>query len=529
MAKSKSQVKQRVKELRWVRAADLAPHESNWRQHPPYQRAALQAMLDDVGIANAVIAYESSEGRLTLIDGHLRRDMLPDAVLPVLVLDVDETEARKLLLTLDPLAAMAQPDMDVLMSLLQQTEFQDQAVKDMLEALVNGETVPLPNLYANTGEGIDDSILHVALALKFLVPPFSVLDARQGYWQKRKGEWLALGIRSELGRGEATSNGEGLGRVFGQDLMRGEHVVEHRNLTWVQRNTEELPLDETSRKILAAGPRSSNTRKAADMRSNIKDVSPLPYWAEAGTGTTNMAPGTSIFDPVLCELAYRWFCPAGGLVLDPFAGGSVRGIVAAILGYRYKGIDLRLEQKVENETQAQRITPAALPQWIVGDAKDIAVLAPGRCDFVFSCPPYFNLELYSDDPRDLSNSSDYQSFLVAYRHIIAEACQLLDFDRFACFCVGDIRDRRGVYRNFVSDTIQAFQDAGMSLYNEAILVTAVGSLPLRVGRQFGRYRKLGKTHQNILVFYKGDITHIPDVFGTVDVTDALTSFDLMQG
>ena len=150
MAKSKPPVQQRVKELRWVRAADLAPHESNWRQHPPYQRAALQAMLDDVGIANAVIAYENADGRLTLIDGHLRRDMLPDTVLPVLVLDVDETEARKLLLTLDPLAAMAQPDMDMLMSLLQQTEFQDQAVKDMLEGLVNGETAPLPNLYANT-------------------------------------------------------------------------------------------------------------------------------------------------------------------------------------------------------------------------------------------------------------------------------------------------------------------------------------------------------------------------------------------
>jgi hypothetical protein len=79
--------------------------------------------------------------------------------------------------------------------------------------------------------------------------------------------------------------------------------------------------------------------------------------------------------------------------------------------------------------------------------------------------------------------------------------------------VGDVRDPRGLYRNLVSDTIAAFQDAGARLYNEAILVTACGSLPIRVGKQFGRYRKLGKTHQNVLVFLKGDPRRIPEFLG----------------
>jgi len=85
---------------------------------------------------------------------------------------------------------------------------------------------------------------------------------------------------------------------------------------------------------------------------------------------------------------------------------------------------------------------------------------------------------------------------------------LLKPERFACFVVGDVRDRKGFYRGFVADTIRAFEDCGAHLYNEAILVTAVGSLPIRIGTQFGRYRKLGKTHQNVLVFYNGEPKNI---------------------
>ena len=86
--------------------------------------------------------------------------------------------------------------------------------------------------------------------------------------------------------------------------------------------------------------------------------------------------GTSIFDPVLCELAYRWFCPPGGHVLDPFAGGSVRGIVAVQLGREYTGIDLRPEQVAANEVQAASICPQASPRWLVGDSRYLSDMRP---------------------------------------------------------------------------------------------------------------------------------------------------------
>lgn len=233
-------------------------------------------------------------------------------------------------------------------------------------------------------------------------------------------------------------------------------------------------------------------------------------------GNVSEQSGTSIFDPVLCELVYRWFCIPSGRILDPFAGGSVRGIVASMLGYQYTGIDLRPEQCAANKNQAVSLCKENPPKWITGDSRDVSALAEGQYDLVFSCPPYFDLELYSTAENDLSNAGDYAEFLKAYRAIIAACIGKLNPNRFAAFVVGDIRDKKGFYRNFVSDTIAAFQEAGAMLYNESILVTAVGSLPIRIGRQFGSYRKLGKTHQQLLVFFKGDPQSIKREFPEVE-------------
>ncbi len=213
--------------------------------------------------------------------------------------------------------------------------------------------------------------------------------------------------------------------------------------------------------------------------------------------------GTSIFDPVLTELCYRWFCPPGGVIADPFAGGSVRGIVASVLGFEYHGFELRAEQVAANEAQAAAICPESPPVWVTGDSAETLPAWGCNADFVFSCPPYGDLEIYSDLPADLS-AMPHAAFLESYRAIIAAAVAALKPDRFAAFVVGDFRCKKGFYRNFVGETVAAFEAAGARFYNEAILVTAVGSLPVRVGKQFRSGRKLGKTHQNILVFCKGD-------------------------
>jgi DNA modification methylase len=218
--------------------------------------------------------------------------------------------------------------------------------------------------------------------------------------------------------------------------------------------------------------------------------------------TTKHCDTVSIFDPVLCECAYRWFTPPGAQVLDPFAGGSVRGVVASALGRRYWGCDLRQEQIDADEQQALELCVDPRPVYVCGDSADRLADAPAA-DLVFSCPPYGDLERYSDDPHDLS-AMEWPAFLDSYRRIIAAACGRLNQNRFACFVVGDFRDTRGHYRGFVGETVSAFERAGLALYNDAVLVTSVGSASMRVSKQFESGRKFCKTHQNVLVFVKGD-------------------------
>jgi DNA modification methylase len=231
--------------------------------------------------------------------------------------------------------------------------------------------------------------------------------------------------------------------------------------------------------------------------------------------------GTSIFDPVLCELAYRWFCIDSGAILDPFAGGSVRGIVASILGYQYTGVELRHEQVDANRANAAEVLTgreSAPPVWHCADSVTINELLNGRAfDLIFSCPPYADLEVYSDLPGDISNM-DYPAFMSAYRDIIQKSVALLMPDHFAVFVVGEVRDKKGFNRGFVPDTIRAFEDAGAKFYNDIVLINVAGSLPIRAGKQFVSGRKIGKMHQNILVFYKGDPKKIKDNYPEIDLS-----------
>lgn len=314
------------------------------------------------------------------------------------------------------------------------------------------------------------------LAGRFVVPPFSVLDARQGYWRARKSQWLALGIQSELGRDKAMTYNAGLHFYSNQKRMEKQLG---RPLGY-----------------------------AEFMRDHFD--------------ATKEVPQTSVFDPVLCEIAYRWFCPPGGAVIDPFAGGSVRGVVASVLGRRYTGIDLRGEQVDANRSQWDAIATGAEdeppPAWVQGDSRGLPVIAPGTHDLVFSCPPYFDLEVYSDDPADLSNAGDFDAFRAGHADIIRHAVDSLAPDRFAVWVIASIRDRKtGAVIDLVAETVAAFAAAGAVLHNEAILITSTGSLPIRVVKAFSGSRKLGKHHQQVLVFVKGDAKRAAQACGPIEI------------
>jgi len=145
-----------VKELRRVKASELVPSPHNWRQHPASQRNALSGVLEEIGYAGALLVRELDDGSYGIIDGHLRAETTPDMEVPVLVLDVDEREAKYLLATLDPLGAMAEANDEALAALMQDVESGNAAVQEMLAGLyempevtpVPSDEFSAPNIYA---------------------------------------------------------------------------------------------------------------------------------------------------------------------------------------------------------------------------------------------------------------------------------------------------------------------------------------------------------------------------------------------
>src|SRR5439155_5036557 len=127
-------IRDRIVELRRVKASDLLPDPRNWRRHPPAQASALRSMLEQVGFADALLARETPQG-LRLIDGHLRAGLTPEETVPVLVLDLDEVEAGALLATLDPLAAMAGVDQEALLALLDEVPIPEGELASVLARL----------------------------------------------------------------------------------------------------------------------------------------------------------------------------------------------------------------------------------------------------------------------------------------------------------------------------------------------------------------------------------------------------------
>ena len=294
---------------------------------------------------------------------------------------------------------------------------------------------------------------------RFMDNPFSIINTATGRWQDRKRMWIGKGLKSEVGR----------------------------------------------------------SARAFNIQEWMTDTDDVQVATQSDT---------SIFDPALCELLYTWFAPKNSVILDPFAGGSVRGIVAGELGHEYWGHELRKEQVEANYEQCKEFGLLDSVCWVQGDSAHTIseTHAPSydhslrRFDFMLTCPPYGDLEVYSDDPADISNMTS-ENFDKAYAEIMSQALSMMKPNTFVCIVVGDYRDKEGFLCNFVSKTIDACQVHGFRLYNEIILQNVVGTLALRVAKQFERNRKIGKMHQNVLVFYNGSKEQLAEL-EIIDLVEA---------
>lgn len=421
-------------EIEVLNIDDLIPYENNAKEHPKEQIEQIKKSIIEFNNNDPIAIDENN----VIIEGHGRHEALKqlgyEQVECIRLSHLNEEQKKAYRLIHNKLTMNSDYDFN----LLEQELMNIQDI-DMLE-------FDFDMSFLNEDEEEIKEEASKKLTDEFLIPPISVFDTRQGYWQDRKRAWKSLGISSDVGRDEA---------LLGQSLKQLAEKQGSKTLT-----------------------------------------------------------GTSIFDPVLCEVMYKWFNVHEGSIFDCFAGGSVRGIVAEKLGYKYTGIDLRKEQIEANILNAQEM--GLNPTWICDDSLNADLyVEDDSVDLLFSCPPYADLEVYSDDERDISNM-DYEQFKEVYRKIIDISCRKVKNDRFAIFVVGDVRDKKGYYRNFIDYTKECFNKNGFMTYNEIILLEQLGTIPLRARYVFKK-RKVAKAHQNILIFYKGVINNIPCNYSNIEV------------
>ena len=188
-------------------------------------------------------------------------------------------------------------------------------------------------------------------------------------------------------------------------------------------------------------------------------------------------------------------------------------------GYTFKGVELRQEQvDINNEVIAERNLPIS---YVCDDGQNVANhFEPNSQDLLFSCPPYYDLEKYSDLPNDASNQGTYEEFIGILANAFKAAYSCLKENRFAVIVIGDVRNRsNGAYYDFGGDIKRIFRECGAHLYNELILIEMSSSVALRA-KKYMESRKVAKMHQNILVFFKGDPTNIRTEFPAIELDEA---------
>ena len=430
-----------------VEIGQLIPDDKNFNRGTGEGREMIRRSLQEFGAGRSVLVDKD----MRIIAGNKTHENADAAnIKKVIVVETDGTE----------LVAVKRTDVE-----LDSREGREMALADNATAKVNLEwdVDAMTEVSEEYGIDLDDwgvdfmmdepveKQKHGKLTDKFVVPPFSVLDTRQGYWRERKKVWHDLINDNCESRGGALDS--------------------------------------------------------APMMRSIND-------------------GASLLDPVMAEVLCKWFGVDGGSVFDCFAGDSVFGYVSAYLGLTFTGIELRKEQADLNNERVQGMTA----KYICDDGQNVCNhIKPDSQDLLFSCPPYYDLEIYSDDPRDASNQGTYQEFLDILRTAFAGAIKCLKDERFACVVVGDIRDKNGFYRGFPDDIVRIFEDNGMRLYNELILIEPIGTLPQRVAKYMAN-RKVGKCHQNVLIFYKGDPSKIKNNFKEIQyASEDLERFEMDFG
>lgn len=416
----------------FLELAELTEFQGGLKQRTDVDFDKIKLSFVKYGFSFPFFVYKDG-GTNWILDGHgrfatlckMQKDGYEIPPLPVVYVDCkDKVEAKEKLLRLN-------------------SQYGKMSVESVLEFVggefdINAEEIALPDttLVFTTEKEESKENRSGNLCKNYTVPPFSILDTRQKYWQERKKIWL-----EKTGNLSETRDGE-FGRLGANTIL------------------------------------------------------------------DRINGGTSNFDPVLAEIMYKWFCKPNGYILDPFGGEQTKGVVAGELGYKYKAVEFRQDQVELNKRKTEKYKNV---DYVCGDSNNIDELIKEKdFDFCFTSPPYYDLEVYSKE--DMSALGTYREFMQSYQNIFQKCYEKMKDNTFLVVKICEIRDKKtGIYRGFVPDNIYCMEKIGWHFYNEIILINSIGTGALRANVNM-KTRKVVKIHQNVLVFYKGNVKDINKYF-----------------
>ena len=408
-------LRDRVVRLDRVKANQLQPHPENWRTHPDQQVAALDAILGDIGFAGAVVARELDDGSLQIIDGHERAVSAGTAEVPVLVTDLDETEARMVLATYDPIGAMAESNGEALTALLD-------------------ELPPVDD------EALDDLLADLRTF------PHAVPDGEKVGWNPEHD----------------TTTGETASDLVGYDL----------GSVW--------------------------------MRTGEADTRVFPYLvplptkvSRSGQIINNLLPNYSRSPPEEMEWIVRTYMRPGDRFLEVCAGWFTFSATAAMWGYEGVGADI-WKTSLDFGRKQRAALPTGVPRFDIETADACQLpYADGEFNFIYCNPPFFQLEPYSDDRRDLSRSESLDVWLTRSGDMMVEMARVARPDALIVTVMADSR-KDGELRPLHSRWIEEAQRRGLVLHD--IAVQHLRTQELRLWRRAHNNRRTAKAHEYVITF-----------------------------
>lgn len=209
------------------------------------------------------------------------------------------------------------------------------------------------------------------------------------------------------------------------------------------------------------------------------------------TGTHSIFPA-----PLMEMIIVRYGGPVGSHILDAFAGGPPRGLVSCIMGHRYTGFEIRKSQIEENEETLKKLKLKGAT-YVHGDGRYLD--SDDMFDCAITCPPYFDLEQYSDQPDDISNHASYNQFNASMWMCANAHRERMKPGAFVCIVTGLFRDKKGELIDFPSDTVNNFREAGFTYWQHIILSKNFASAAVRASNAW-KGHKLVPRHENLLVF-----------------------------